>query len=216
MTRRASSRRAGEPRARSRGSLRPGGVAGYSLVELLVVVGIIVALITAAVPTLDRAAETADAAAAARYLAAVVGRARLDAVRRQRTVAVRFSRATPPAFSVVVDGDGDGVNAADIAAGVDRLARADDRIEDHFPRARFGIGGPVPGIDDARLLTAGDDPVRFGVGDAISLTPTGTATSGTAYLTSRAGVQFAVRLSGVTGRTRVLRYDHGRASWRTY
>lgn len=213
---RASNRRAGEPRVEARGSLGGGPSAGYSLVELLVVVAIVVALLIAAIPTLDRAADTADAAAAARYLAAVVARARLDAVRRQRTVAVRFSTGTPRVFSVVVDGDGDGVNAADIASGTDRITRADDRIEDHFPRARLGIGGPVTGIDGGSALTAGDDPVRFGAGDTISLTAMGTATSGTAYLTSRAGVQFAVRLSGITGRTRVLRYDHGQASWRSY
>lgn len=215
---RPSSRRPGEPRAQARGSRRAarGTLAGYSLVELVVVVGLVCAVMTAAVPALDRAADTADAAGAARYLASVVGRARVDAARRQRTVAVRFSRTTPVAFSVVVDGDGDGVNAADLTTGVDRVERPDDRLEDHFPRARFGIGGPLPAIDDSVLLTASDDPVRFGAADQLTLTPLGTATGGTAYLTSRAGVQFAVRISGVTGRARVLRYDHGRASWQAY
>ena len=74
-----------------------------------------------------------------------------------------------------------------------------------FPRVRFGISGPVPGIDGARGLTAADDPIRFGVADQLTLTPVGTATGGTAYLTSRAGVQFAVRISGVTGAARAKR-----------
>lgn len=217
MTPRRRSRVVGEPRADARGSRRRAtAAAGYSLIEILVVLGIVCAMLTAAVPGLDRATETADAAAAARYLASIVARARLDAARRQRTVSVRFSRATPVTFSVVVDGDGDGVNAADIAAGIDTTTRAADRLEDHFRRARFGIGGPLPAIDESRTLTGADDPVRFGVADAITLTPLGTATGGTAYITSRAGVQFALRLSGVTGRTRVMRYDPGRTSWQTY
>lgn len=220
MTRRHRSRQAGEPRDRARGSRRRvrghglGRHAGYTLVELVVVVGVVCALLTAAVPAFDAAADTAEAAGAARYLASVVARARLDAARGQRTVAVRFARAAPVTFTVIVDGDGDGVRADDIAAGIDRPTRAADRLEDHFPRVRFGISGPVPGIDGAQGLTAADDPIRFGVADQLTLTPVGTATGGTAYLTSRAGVQFAVRISGVTGRARVLRYDHGRAAWR--
>lgn len=218
MTPRRSSNQAWEPRDRARGSRRGTRSgrrpAGYTLVELVVVVGLVCAVLTAAVPAFDAAADAADAYGAARYLAGVVARARLEAARSQRTVAVRFSRGGPVTFTVVIDGDGDGVRADDIAAGIDRAMRGADRLEDHFPRVRFGISGPVPGIDDARGLTAADDPVRFGAADQVTLTPVGTATGGTAYLTSRAGVQFAVRVSGVTGRARVLRYDHGRAAWR--
>jgi len=187
---------------------------GYSLVEVLVVAGLVCAVLTAAVPAFDAAADAADAAGAARYLASIAARARLEAARRQRTVAVRFTRQAPVTFALFVDGDGDGVRADDITAGIDRAIRSDDRLEDHFPRARFGISGPVPGIDDPRMLSAADDPVRFGAADQLTLTPVGTATGGTAFLTSRAGVQLAVRISGVTGRARVLRYDHGRGAWR--
>lgn len=218
MTPGRSSRQAWEPRATPRGS-RPLRLparrhAGYTLVELVVVVGLVCAVLTAAVPAFDAAADAAEASGAARYLSGVVARARLEAARSQRTVAVRFSRHVPVTFTVVIDGDGDGVRADDVAAGVDRTMRDADRLEDHFPRVRFGISGPVPGIDETRGLTAADDPVRFGAAAQVTLTPLGTATGGTAYLTSRAGVQFAVRVSGVTGRVRVLRYDHGRAAWR--
>ena len=182
----------------------------------MVVVGLVCAVMTAAVPVFEAAADTAEAAGAARYLASVAARARLDAARGQRTVAVRFARQSPVTFTVVVDGDGDGVRADDIAAGIDRPIRAADRLEDHFHRVRFGISGPLTGIDDAPGLTAADDPIRFGVADQLTFTPVGTATGGTAYLTSRAGVQFAVRISGITGRARVLRYDHGRAAWRPF
>lgn len=206
------------PRASARG-LGRGHVrwpAGYSLVELLVVVGVVVTLLVAAVPVLDRAQDAADAAAAARYLASRIAHARVDALRRQRAVAIRFARTTPLSYTVVIDGDGDGVSAADIAAGVDPVSGPSDRVEDHFPRARFGIGGSIVAVDDTARLSDGDNPVRFGAADQLSLTPLGTATGGTAYITSRGGAQFAVRLSGITGRVRVLRYDRGHGVWRPY
>jgi type II secretory pathway pseudopilin PulG len=175
----------------------------------------VAALCAVALPVFGRAADAADAAGAARYLAARFAAARFDAARQQRTVAVRFSRTLPVSFMTIVDGNGDGVSAADVAAGIDRVMRPADRIEDHFPRARIGIAGPVPAIEASGMLTSSDDAVRFGVADQLSLSPAGTSSSGTVYITSRTGGQYAVRVSGVTGRARVVRYD-GRGAWRSY
>ena len=213
------SKRVGEPRAWTRGSRggrRNRARGGYSLVELIVVIAIVAVTMAIAVPVLDRAADTADAAAAARYVASVIARARFDAARQQRAQAVRFSRGAAVAFTVAADGDGDGVTSADVTAGIDPVVRPLDRLDDHFPRARFGLAGAMPAIDEARLLTSADDPIRVGSADQLTLTPLGTATSGTVYIASRGGVQFAVRVAGVTGRTRVLRYDPGPRTWRTY
>lgn len=208
-----------EPRAEARGSRRrlaSPPARGYSFVEMLVVLVVTSVALAMAVPVLDRAADAADAAAAARYVASIVARARFDAARQQRARAVRFSRGSTVAFTVAADGDGDGVSAADVAAGVDPIVRAADTLGDHFPRARFGVAGAIPAIDEARLLTSADDPIRFGSADQLTLGPLGTATSGTVYIASRAGAQFAVRIAGVTGRARVLRYDPGPRSWHPY
>lgn len=215
---RLRSRQVEEPRAEARGSCRRARrlVQGYSLVELLIVLAVTATVLAMAVPVLDRAADTADAAAAARYVAGIVARARFDAARQQRAQAVRFSRGLPVAFVVVADGDGDGVNAADVVAGVDPVVRASDRLVDHFPRARFGVAGAMPAIDESRWLSSSDDPIRLGSADQLTLGPLGTATSGTVYIASRAGAQFAVRIAGVTGRARVLRYDPGLRAWRPY
>jgi hypothetical protein len=43
-------------------------------------------------------------------------------------------------------------------------------------------------------------------------TPDGTATSGSLYLHGRER-QYAVRILGATGRTRVLRFDRGLGRW---
>lgn len=207
-----------EPRAWARGSRRRNHhrAEGYSLAELLIVLAVTAVVLAMAVPVLDRAADAADAAAASRYVASIVARTRFEAARQQRARALRFSRGVPVTFAVVADGDGDGVNSADVAAGVDPVVRAPDRLDDHFPRARFGVAGGVPAIDESRWLSASDDPVRFGSADQLTLSPLGTATSGTVYIASRGGAQFAVRVAGVTGRVRVLRYDPGPRTWRHY
>jgi hypothetical protein len=46
-----------------------------------------------------------------------------------------------------------------------------------------------------------------------SFSATGTSSSGTVYLRSPKGAQYAVRISGVTGRTRLLKYDTGSRAW---
>jgi prepilin-type N-terminal cleavage/methylation domain-containing protein len=216
---RRRSKRGAEPRATVRGS-GPFGErscsAGFSLVESLVVLGLVGVVLATAVPTFSHAADVADAAGAARYLASLVAKARVEAARRQRTVGLRFLRTSPASFVAVVDGDGDGITTSDVTAGIDRPLGFPDRLEDHFRGARFGIGAVVPAIDDTRMLAPGDDPIRFGVADQLSASPIGSATSGTAYVVSRRGVQFAVRVSGITGRSRVLRYDPGGATWLPY
>jgi type II secretory pathway pseudopilin PulG len=179
-------------------------------------VAIVGILLAVAVPSLLRAHDTAEAAGAARYVASVFARVRFDAARRQRTMAVRFARAAPPTFVIVADGDGDGVAAADVAAGIDPVLGPPDRLEDHFRRARFGIATTMPAIDESRTLTPSDDPIRFGTSDHWSVSALGTATSGTVYIASAGGAQFAVRIAGVTGRARVLYFDRGGATWRPY
>jgi prepilin-type N-terminal cleavage/methylation domain-containing protein len=189
---------------------------GFTLIEVVVVVALVGIVIGIAVPSLVRAHDTADAAGAARYVASVFARVRFDAARRQRIMAVRFSRTAPPTFVVVMDGDGDGVAAADVSSGIDTAIGPADRLEDHFRRARFGIATTMPAIDESRTLSPADDPIRLGTADQWSVSPLGTATSGTVYVTSAGGAQFAVRIAGSTGRARVLYFDRGGATWRPY
>lgn len=199
------------PRVPTRGPAR-----GFSLVESLVVLALATSVLVAALPVFAGLADTADAAAAARYLATRLAAARADASRRQRTVALRVTTAPAAAVETFVDGDGDGISAADIAAGIDARIAGPDLLAVHFPRVRLAIAADVPAIDDGPALHAGDDPVRLGTTDQISVSPLGTSTSGTVYLASRYGVQFAVRVAGVTGRARVFRFDAGARAWRPY
>ena len=47
----------------------------------------------------------------------------------------------------------------------------------------------------------------------MTFTPIGTATSGTVYIRSRTGRQFAVRILGATGRTSILEFNFGAEAW---
>jgi hypothetical protein len=47
----------------------------------------------------------------------------------------------------------------------------------------------------------------------MSFTPTGTSSSRTLYVRGRDGSQYAVRVLGATGRTRVLRYVSATRAW---
>lgn len=197
--------------------MRRGRSSGYSFAELLVVVAILVVVLAAAIPVLGQAADTVDAAAAARYVSALIARARFEAARQNRTVALRFTDTGGETwFSLAADGDGDGVSAADVAAGIDPVVRPPDRLSAHFRHARFGIAAATPGIEGGAPLTPGDDPIRLGVARQLSVSAVGSATSGTIYLASSRGAQFAVRIAGVTGRVRVLRYRPGTSLWTPY
>ena len=197
-----------------RGSAAP--PPGFSLVEATVVLAVMALMTAVAVPMLGEAQAAAEAAAAARHVAATLASVRLDAARRGRAVALRFDQDAARGFVRVVDGNGDGVRGADVAAGVDVPLGPPDRLEHHFRDAGFRLAVSVPAIDDTGTLLAGDDPLRLGPVDQITFTPLGTATSGTLYIAGRRGHQFAVRVFGATGRTRVLRYDPGGGAWRPY
>ena len=81
-----------------------------------------------------------------------------------------------------------------------------------FPGVGFGLHSGVPDVDGSR--SSGADGLRIGPSGILTIGPDGTATSGTLYVRGRRG-QYAVRILGVTGRTRVLRFHAGTAQWTT-
>ena len=179
------------------------GAGGYTLIELLFVCGLLGVITATAVPVLSAGLERSRARAAARYLAAQMALARTEAVTRSTTIALRFQRL-PGGLTVSVyrDGNGNGVRTREIDSGVDRLLEAPVRLEDLFP----GVLIAVP-------ATAATTAVELGGSDLLSFTPAGTATSGTISILGRDGSQFAVRVLGVTGRIRLLRFDPVSGQW---
>jgi hypothetical protein len=115
-------------------------------------------------------------------------------------------------FAPFADGNGNGVRTADIRSGVDRQLGAFERLADKFPGVRFQLPSEVRDVDGATSATS--DGVRIGTARILTMSPDGTATSGTLYVRGTRG-QYAVRVLGITGRTRVLQYRVGDRSWTT-
>ena len=189
-----------------------GGEAGTSLVEVLTASAVAVILGALSVPALTAQRGTLNAAGAARHVASLVYATRAEALKRGVHVALVFQPSSGGhRFAMFADGNDDGVRSADVAAGVDRQVSAWVRIGDQFPGTAFGI---VPGVADPDSGTVlSGSPLKIGGSSMLSFGPAGGATSGTVYLRGPASQQYAVRLLGATGRSRLLRFDFGGRRW---
>lgn len=162
-------------------------------------------------PAFAATVDAGRARQAAQYLAAQCRSARVDAVARTATSAIVFDNVNGRwRMQRCVDGNGNGVRRADIARGRDVCTAGPVELGDLFPGTAIAVDPALPDPDGG---LGSNDAVRFGASDVASFTPTGTATAGTVYLRSAGGAQFAVRVAGVTGRTRVLRFDVGLHAW---
>jgi prepilin-type N-terminal cleavage/methylation domain-containing protein len=189
--------------------------AGYSLLEVLMVITVLVIIAGAAIPLAHGGVDRARAAAAARHMAGRMMTARFEAVRRSAFVAIRFEEnAGEYVLRTFVDGNGDGVLSRDIARSIDWPVTNNERLQDHFPGVSFGIQRDVTSLDAGQPLDA-TDPIQIGSSTLVSFSPDGSSTSGTVFIRGRETSQFAVRLLGLTGRTRVFEFNFADGSWQT-
>jgi hypothetical protein len=151
---------------------------------------------------------------AARFLASKLNLLRVEALRRNRTVAMRFDPDDLGRLEPYVDGDGDGVRQQDITDGIDVPLEPEAHVSQYFQAVAFRIPAAVPEPDGGGVINANADPVRIGNTDLLSFSPVSTSTSGTIYLAGRGGTQVCVRILGTTGRVRVLRFDQSSGIWR--
>lgn len=187
--------------------------AGFTLTELLFVAAVIVTLTGVAIPVVANAADEVRTAMAARYLAGRIHDARFDALKRGAAIGFRFEPGPPDyRFTPYADGNGNGIRTADILEGYDTSSGGTEQIGDKFKGVRFGL---LPGVPDADGSSAtGTDGVRVGAARILTLSPDGTASSGTLYLHGRRA-QYGIRVMGITARTRVLKYERGAGTWNT-
>ncbi|HVL66780.1 MAG TPA: hypothetical protein VM364_05905 [Vicinamibacterales bacterium] len=189
---------------------RPAFASGYTLIEILLAVSLAATMAAMAVPLASQSLDGLRASAAARHVAARIATARLDAVRRSTTIALRFEQTGDDyTFALFVDGNGNGLRAAEVTRGIDRALSAAERLGHQFPGAAFGL---LPGLPDLDGVVGSTDGVRIGASSFLSLAPNGSATSGTLYIRGRRS-QYAVRVLGATGRVRVFHYDTGARRW---
>jgi Tfp pilus assembly protein FimT len=171
------------------------------LIELIFVVALTMVLTAMAIPQTMSGIEHARTVGAARYLAARLARARVQAVTWSANEALSFTLDKGTyVLATYRDGNGDGVRTRDINAGVDLLVEAPVRFSDLFPGVSLVLSDPA---DTSTLET----------GVLMSFSPVGTASSRTLYVRGRDRSQNAVRVLGATGRTRVLRYVAATRQW---
>jgi Type II transport protein GspH len=186
---------------------------GYSLVETIFVAGLGVTITAIAVPQLWAGLDDYRAAGAARYMATRLQRTRMEAIVRSAAVAMRFVRDDGGyKYAEFVDSNRNGVLTREIDGGIDRPLRPAERLSEQFTGVDFGTLPNLPPID-AGGTAPGTDPIRLGRADIATFTPVGTATTGTLYIVGRYGAQYAVRIFGETGKTRLLKFDRRAGRW---
>lgn len=180
------------------------GNSGYTLLELLVAASLLCILAGIGVASVAPSVDRSRGVAAARYLATRAALARARAVGRSTTVALYFEQdARGIRFSVVEDGNGDGVRTADITQQIDRTIEGPIHLSDLFPGAAIGL---APGTPATAAVSLGGTMI-------LSFGPNGTASSGSVYVVGRDFTQWVVRVLGVTARARVLRYERTTGAW---
>ena len=181
-----------------------GTSAGYTFLEILFISTLLCILAGISVPSVLAAVDRSRGAGAARYLATRMALARARAVGRSKTVALHFEQDVRGTwFSVVEDGNGDGVHTTDINQQIDQQIEAPVLLSDLFPGASIGLAAGTPA---ASAVTLGGTMI-------LSFSPNGTATSGSVYIVGRDRTQWVVRVLGVTARARVLRYERATNVW---
>jgi prepilin-type N-terminal cleavage/methylation domain-containing protein len=182
---------------------------GFSLPELLVVVGIVLAMLAVAFPMFRPLFAESHVLGAARQFKSQFRLAASTAVRSNVYTAIRFERSgNDVLYSVYQDGNHNGVRSADIASGADRRIAGPFPLTAGAPGVRIGFNPGVPAVPPDSGILSGD-AIRFGSSDTLSFSPLGTATSGTFYLAGDSA-QAAVRVTGTTARVRLMVWRGGK------
>ena len=186
--------------------------AGVTLIELLLVVVLVGSTTSVAVPQTTGFTDAARARQAAGFIGARARSARQDAVLHGANAGLVFDFVGGRwLVRGCRDGNGNGLRRAEIQSGTDPCEDGPFDIGQLFPGVAIDVDATIRG-------PAGEppnaDPVRFGNANLVSFSPVGTCTSGSLYLRSRGGTQYAVRILGGSGRLRVLRYE--RTGWREF
>ncbi len=185
---------------------------GATLPELLIALALVVTLSGVSVAAWRGVADAARVRQAAAFLTSRLQWARQQAAFGSANTGLVFDAVDGHwTFRVCVDGNGNGLRRAELTTGVDPCLEGPDDLLALFGGTAVAVDGSIPGPDNEPGTA---DPVRFGRSDMASFSPSGSCTSGSVYLRSLAGVQYVVRVTGVTGRTRLLRYEPRTRSWK--
>lgn len=191
-----------------------GSARGVALVDVLPALSIAALLSAIALPVIAGTLERERTTLAAHFLAARVTETQLEALRRGTAVALAFDLTGEDAgFQMFADGNGNGVLRRDIDEGIDVPVGPVEHLDIRAPGVTLRINQRVLDPGGAGWLNAGADPLRIGSTSLVSCAPTGSLTGGTLYVAAAGGPQLAVRITGSTGRVRVLRFEPSLDAW---
>ena len=184
---------------------------GYSLIELLLVLIAATTFISITLPMTAVSTDAERARHAASFVATRFRLARQQAVARTASVGLVFDQLNGRwVVRVCADANGNGLRRAEVNAGIDRCLDGPHDLETMFPGVRVAVDSSLQGPGGE---PGSPDPVRFGASNIASFSSSGSCTAGSLFLRSARDVQYAVRVAGVTGRTRILRYNAAAGTW---
>jgi Tfp pilus assembly protein FimT len=187
---------------------------GAALIDLIVAVALVTVMAGIAVPVIGGTLDRERTVVGAQYLAGQLQRARLDSLKRARSVAVRFELiGARTRLQLFADGNGNGVLQKDIDRGNDPALTPPAWLDDQARDMSVRINQPIVDVAGSTTLAPGDDPLRIGNTALVTFSPLGSATSGTLYVAAQRGPQMAIRIFGGTGRVRVLMFDTQTRQW---
>jgi type II secretory pathway pseudopilin PulG len=188
---------------------------GYTLIDTICAAAVCTIMGAIAVPVIGGSLDRERTIIGAQFLAGQLQRARLEALKRARTVAVHVVIiGERTRIQLFVDGDGDGVRQHDVDLGIDPPLAPQEFLDDRSRGVSLRINQAVTDIGGAGELAPADDPLRIGNTALLSFSPLGSATAGTLYVAGHRGPQMAIRVFGGTGRVRVLTFDAQARQWR--
>ena len=193
---------------------RIGGTSGAAFIDIIVATSLCFVMAAIAVPVIGGTLDRERTIIGAHYLAGQLQRARLDALKRARFVAVRLQViGDRTELRLFADGNGNGVLQRDADRGIDPPLTPAAWLDDQARDISLRINQEIVDVSGSAVLAPGDDPLRIGNTSMLTFSPLGSATSGTLYVAAHRGPQMAIRVFGATGRVRVLVFDARTRQW---
>lgn len=190
------------------------GAAGATFIDVLFAVSLSMILAAIAVPVVGGTLERERTIVGARCLAGQLQWARLEALKRARSVAVRITTVDDRTqLRLYADGNGNGVLQKDVDRGIDPPLSPEYWLDDNARGIALRINQQIIDAGGADELGPTDDPIRIGNSALLTFSALGSATSGTLYVAAHRGPQMAVRVFGATGRVRMLMFDAQTRQW---
>lgn len=187
---------------------------GAALIDIIVSSALCVVMAGIAIPVVGGTLERERTVVGARYLAGQLLRARLDSLKRARSVAVRLEIVGDRTqLQLFADGNGNGVLQRDIDRGVDPPLTPLEWLDDQARDISLRVNQTIQDVAGSATIAPGDDPLRIGNTALLTFSPVGSATHGTLYVAAHRGPQMAIRVFGATGRVRVLTFDTQTRQW---